>query len=125
MLADQGLGVRTTTYMGFHRMPDTFGGAIFCTMDRQVRSSDESARPNTEAAKSHAPQQEQPMTGSKALLEADADAERALRIIESIPGFPWSADAAGTLTYVSPNTLVFLHGATFIFTPPIDQKILS
>jgi hypothetical protein len=65
------------------------------------------------------------MTASKALLECDADAGRALRIIESMPGFAWSADAAGTLTYVSPNTLVFLYDATFTFTPPIDQTTPS
>jgi PAS domain S-box-containing protein len=36
------------------------------------------------------------------------DAARALRIIESMPGHAWSADADGHFTYISPNTLAFL-----------------
>src|SRR5690606_34978386 len=41
----------------------------------------------------------------------NSEAARALRIIESMPGFAWSADVAGRFTYVSPNTLDFLGGA--------------
>jgi PAS domain S-box-containing protein len=44
--------------------------------------------------------------------EAVSDDVRALRILESMPGFAWSADAAGRFTYVSPNTLVFLGSAS-------------
>ena len=44
--------------------------------------------------------------------EAVADATRALRILESMPGFAWSADAAGRFTYVSPSTLAFLGSAS-------------
>jgi PAS domain S-box-containing protein len=43
--------------------------------------------------------------------EANAEVARALRIIESMPGHAWSADAAGQFTYVSPSTLVFLGEA--------------
>jgi PAS domain S-box-containing protein len=37
---------------------------------------------------------------------------RALQIIECMPGFAWSADAAGRFTYVSPSTLEFLGSAS-------------
>jgi PAS domain S-box-containing protein len=37
---------------------------------------------------------------------------RALQIIECMPGFAWSADAAGRFTYVSPSTLDFLGSAS-------------
>jgi hypothetical protein len=50
-------------------------------------------------------------TASKVLAEADTEAARALRIIEGMPGFAWSADAAGRFTYVSPHTLAFLGEA--------------
>jgi hypothetical protein len=43
--------------------------------------------------------------------ETVSGAERALQIIESMPGHAWSADAAGRFTYVSPNTLAFLGNA--------------
>ena len=43
--------------------------------------------------------------------EIDSEAMRVLQIIESMPGFAWSADAAGRFTYVSPNTLTFLGNA--------------
>jgi PAS domain S-box-containing protein len=48
---------------------------------------------------------------SNPLDETDCEAARALRIIESMPGFAWSADVAGQFTYVSPNTLAFLGNA--------------
>lgn len=41
-----------------------------------------------------------------------SDEVRALQILESMPGFAWSADAAGRFTYVSPSTLVFLGSAS-------------
>jgi PAS domain S-box-containing protein len=40
--------------------------------------------------------------------ETEQMAARALQIIETMPGFAWSADAAGRFTYVSPNALGFL-----------------
>lgn len=40
--------------------------------------------------------------------ETESEATRALRIIESMPGHAWSANAAGRFTYVSPNTMAFL-----------------
>jgi len=46
------------------------------------------------------------MTASRALAETEA--ERALRIIGSMPAFAWATDAAGRFTYVSPNTLAYL-----------------
>jgi PAS domain S-box-containing protein len=50
--------------------------------------------------------QERPMTtASQVLSTTGAEAARALKIIESMPGFAWSADAAGRLTYVSSNIL--------------------
>lgn len=36
------------------------------------------------------------------------DADRALKILESMPGYGWSADPTGNFTYVSPNALAFL-----------------
>jgi len=39
---------------------------------------------------------------------AEEASARAMRIIESLPGFAWSADADGKFTYVSSNTLAFL-----------------
>jgi PAS domain S-box-containing protein len=44
--------------------------------------------------------------------ETVPDEVRALQILESMPGFAWSADAAGRFTYVSPSTLVFLGSAS-------------
>jgi PAS domain S-box-containing protein len=40
--------------------------------------------------------------------ETDSDATRALQILESMPGYAWSADAAGRFTYFSRNTLAVL-----------------
>ncbi|WP_308909451.1 PAS domain-containing protein [Pseudokordiimonas caeni] len=40
--------------------------------------------------------------------DISAEAMRALKIIESMPGFAWSADADGQFTYVSPSTLAYL-----------------
>lgn len=48
---------------------------------------------------------------SNSLGETDSEAARALQIIESMPGFAWSADVAGQFTYVSPNTLAFFGNA--------------
>jgi PAS domain S-box-containing protein len=44
--------------------------------------------------------------------ETVSDDARALEILESMPGFAWSADAAGRITYVSPSTLAFLGSAS-------------
>jgi PAS domain S-box-containing protein len=44
--------------------------------------------------------------------ETVSDAARTLQILESMPGFAWSADAAGRFTYVSPSTQVFLGSAS-------------
>src|SRR5690606_25942902 len=52
---------------------------------------------------------ESPMTtASNSIGETDPESMRALQIIESMPGFAWSADSAGQFTYVSPKALVFL-----------------
>lgn len=40
--------------------------------------------------------------------EDHRDVQRKLRILESMPGFGWAANAAGQFTYVTPNTLDFL-----------------
>lgn len=40
--------------------------------------------------------------------EGRTDADRALKILESMPGFGWSADPTGSFTYISPNALAFL-----------------
>lgn len=40
--------------------------------------------------------------------EPVSDGARALQILESMPGFAWSADPSGRFTYVSPSTLAFL-----------------
>ncbi len=40
--------------------------------------------------------------------EDHRDIQRKLRILESMPGFGWSANPAGQFTYVTPNTLDFL-----------------
>ncbi len=40
-----------------------------------------------------------------------AQAAQARRIVESMPGFAWSANAAGVFTYVSPNALAYLGEA--------------
>jgi PAS domain S-box-containing protein len=40
--------------------------------------------------------------------EPVSDDARALRILDSMPGFAWSADPSGRFTYFSPSTLTFL-----------------
>jgi len=40
--------------------------------------------------------------------EDQEEVRRALRILESMPGFGWSANVDGQFTYVTPNTLEFL-----------------
>ncbi|PTD18958.1 PAS domain-containing sensor histidine kinase [Sphingomonas fennica] len=40
--------------------------------------------------------------------ESLREVERKLRILETMPGFGWSANPAGQFTYVTPNTLSFL-----------------
>lgn len=47
-------------------------------------------------------------TASNSIGETDSESVRALQIIESMPGFAWSADSAGQFTYVSPKALAFL-----------------
>ncbi|HET9716503.1 MAG TPA: PAS domain-containing protein [Pseudolabrys sp.] len=47
-------------------------------------------------------------TGSNSALESGARAARALKIVESMPAFAWSADPDGRFTYISPNTLAYL-----------------
>lgn len=48
---------------------------------------------------------------------------KALRIIGSLPGFAWSADAAGRFTYVSPSALAFLGGRREdLNTPDIEDE---
>ena len=44
--------------------------------------------------------------------EGRREAERTLRILESMPGFGWAADITGRFTYVTPNTLDFLGVAS-------------
>jgi PAS domain S-box-containing protein len=57
--------------------------------------------------------QEQPMTrASHSPTDTTSDDTRALQILESMPGFAWSADPAGRFTYVSPSTLAFLGSAS-------------
>src|SRR5690606_15179549 len=48
---------------------------------------------------------------SNSLDQTNPEAARALQIVESMPGFAWSANAAGQFTYVSPSTLAFLGNA--------------
>jgi PAS domain S-box-containing protein len=52
------------------------------------------------------------MRASQSSTETVSDDARALQILESMPGFAWSADAAGRFTYVSPSTLAFLGNAS-------------
>ncbi|WP_246777134.1 PAS domain-containing sensor histidine kinase [Microvirga sp. VF16] len=52
------------------------------------------------------------MRASQSSTETVSDNARALQILESMPGFAWSADAAGRFTYVSPSTLAFLGSAS-------------
>ena len=40
--------------------------------------------------------------------EPVSDDARALQILESMPGFAWSADPSGRFTYFSPSTMTFL-----------------
>src|SRR5262245_22967724 len=55
------------------------------------------------------PRQGRPMTTAPNVpAETDHKAARALRIIESMPTFAWSADRSGRFTYVSPNALAYL-----------------
>jgi PAS domain S-box-containing protein len=77
-------------------------------MDRQILSSDEGAGLGTEHAMTYAPRQEPPPMMTPEVSDAGTEAARALRIIECMPGFAWSADATGKFTYVSPNTLAYL-----------------
>jgi len=42
------------------------------------------------------------------LSEPVSDDARALQILQSMPGFAWSADPSGQFTYVSPSTLAYL-----------------
>jgi len=48
---------------------------------------------------------------SNSLDQTNPEAARALQIVESMPGFAWSANAAGQFTYVSPSALAFLGNA--------------
>lgn len=48
---------------------------------------------------------------SEPKIDIDPEAIRAFRIIESMPGHAWAADAVGKFTYVSPGTLVYLGGS--------------
>jgi PAS domain S-box-containing protein len=48
------------------------------------------------------------MTAMSDQIDTSDPAARAVRIIESMPGFAWSADPEGQFTYVSPNTQRFL-----------------
>ncbi|MCC6981769.1 MAG: PAS domain-containing protein, partial [Bauldia sp.] len=50
-------------------------------------------------------------TAAETPQETDVDAARALRIVESMPGFAWSADSTGRFTYVSPSALAYLGHA--------------
>lgn len=52
--------------------------------------------------------------------EFDAHAARAIRIIESMPGFAWSAGPDGRFIYVSPNTLTYLGTAQIELDPLAD-----
>src|SRR5215469_3750546 len=47
-------------------------------------------------------------TMSELLRECDTEATRALRIIESMPAFAWTADTTGKFTYISSNALAYL-----------------
>ncbi len=48
-------------------------------------------------------------TASTTCAEAETEAARALKIVESMPGLAWAADPTGHLTYISPSTVNF-HG---------------
>ncbi|MBO1908826.1 PAS domain-containing protein [Microvirga sp. 3-52] len=66
--------------------------------------------------------QEQSMArASHSPTETVSDEVRALQIIESMPGFAWSADAAGRFTYVSPSTLAFLGGPSEELNAPDEE----
>jgi PAS domain S-box-containing protein len=66
--------------------------------------------------------QEQSMArASHSPTETVSDEVRALQIIESMPGFAWSADAAGRFTYVSPSTLAFLGGPSEELNAPNEE----
>ncbi len=47
-------------------------------------------------------------TASELMDSTDTEAARALKIIEGLPCFAWSADPDGRFTYVTPNTLAYL-----------------
>jgi PAS domain S-box-containing protein len=42
------------------------------------------------------------------ITEDQQDVQRKLRILDSMPGFGWAANATGRFTYVTPNALAFL-----------------
>jgi len=75
----------------------------------QTRRMDESDRLEGGVAKAYAPREDQPMTTAPDVpAETNPRAALALRIIESVPPFAWSADPSGRFTYVSPNALAYL-----------------
>lgn len=63
------------------------------------------------------------MEASRKRNRSRPEETRALQIIGSIPGFAWSADAAGRFTYVSPSALAFLGGrGEDLNTPDIEDE---
>lgn len=97
---------------------------LFCEVNWQGRKFGGSARLNTPRSPGlrRDARQEQPMTTAPKLLrETDVDAARSLHIIESLPGYAWSADAAGKFTYISPNNLAFLGQARENPNSPEDE----
>jgi PAS domain S-box-containing protein len=52
--------------------------------------------------------------------DTNPNAARALRIIESVPTFAWSADSNGRFTYVSPNALTYLGARQEALNPLPD-----
>ena len=95
--------------------------ALACGMIWQTRRMDESGRLEGGVAKAYAPRQDQPMTTAPDVpAETNPKAALALRIIESVPPFAWSADPSGRLTYVSPNALAYLGAPQEDLNPSRD-----
>jgi PAS domain S-box-containing protein len=60
------------------------------------------------------------MLAASRVQSGRADGERALRIVEGMPGHAWSADPEGRYTYVSPRTLAFLGRRQAELDPAAD-----
>src|SRR5438270_6890468 len=55
--------------------------------------------------------------------EADIETATALRIIESMPGFAWAANAMGRIIFVSPKASTFYGDALDGLKPEEDDKV--